>query len=302
MIGQVTKEKLKTIEKIYYHGNCPDGLGAKLILRDIEMFRKLEFIPFFFQELSAIPEKAMFIDCSPKDEQMRAVLEKGGMIIEHHISRLAEIEELRKDFPDQLLYGEGTESGTWLALYLAELIGEEPCKDTKTIAEYLAISDTWQKDDPKFAYGRKLAGFLNTFGNELDIDHLGALVKYEGFIEAYAKVQRKLQESHARSCITHDVSRGKVAFINDTNLHISDASEILRGQGYFLIVGWALKSYNGLSRIQYSLRSDATFDVGAFCKAHGGGGHRAAAGFSVLYRLGKDPIQNFIDLLAGYQS
>ena len=59
--------KLTTINTVYYHGSCPDGITAREVLK---YALKVKFIPYYFTELKFIPKNALFIDCSPKDEQL----------------------------------------------------------------------------------------------------------------------------------------------------------------------------------------------------------------------------------------
>lgn len=48
-----------------------------------------------------------------------------------------------------------------------------------------------------------------------------------------------------------------------------------------LVVGFHYKVDAGKLKLQFSTRSHTGFDCAAFAKAHGGGGHKAAAGFTV---------------------
>jgi len=290
MIGNISKKFLDVLSKIktvYFHGGCPDGIGARQILR--EYFEdSVTYIPFYFQEMNEIPKNSLFIDCSPKN--LRMVLEGGGIIMEHHDSRKEELVALLKEFPDQIVFGEGSESGAYLAYCAVNRhIDISYCEE---IVYLLAISDTWQKEDPLFDYARMVAGYVVFFGNDFNLS-LYQLKGMEDTIRAHGLVQQRKQAQFAKDALK--LPKLKVAFINDMNM--SGAAEILRNDGFRIIVGFSLREDKGAPTVFYSLRSDATFDSGSFCKANGGGGHKAAAGFSVPYAVGIDPIGKFLDIL-----
>lgn len=292
MIGKIDnafRTFLHNIATVYFHGGCPDGIGAREVLKTF-YHTDMPYIPYYFQELNDIPANSLFIDCSPKN--LRQVLETGGMILEHHDSRKAELAELMNEFPHQILFGEGMESGTWLALQVAEFLEDEPeYRQYKEVAELIAISDTWQKDHPDFAYARMVGGYLAYFGNDFDLE-LYKLAEMEDTIRQHGAVQDRLQKKLADQAII----LGNIAFINSTNM--SNASEILRGRGIPITVGWTVSAdAKGVAQIYYSLRSDGKFDIGAFCKSQGGGGHKAAAGFQVERGDGKDPINYCLELI-----
>jgi nanoRNase/pAp phosphatase (c-di-AMP/oligoRNAs hydrolase) len=299
MIGQISIANLKRIQKVYYHGECPDGIGARTILQ--KYFDDVEYIPYYFEELKEVPSYALFIDCAPQAHQLKELLEKGGCIAEHHDSRLDELLELRKEHPQQILYGVGMESGAFLALEILSLMGEPSNGALEEVAHLLAIGDTWQKEDPGFVRARKFANYIRFFGNDFNIS-LEELLKREAQVEEYDLVQKRLHRTQVdRAIILQQQFREhlRIAFINDSELNISDASDLLRQQGIPLTVGWTVKTYLGKRSIVYSMRSKPeVIDVGAFAKLHGGGGHKPAAGFIVDYAADRDPIQYFMYLMS----
>lgn len=310
MIGQISIANLKRVQNVYYHGDCPDGIGARTILEKV--LDGVMYVPYYFEELEEIPPYALFIDCAPVPHQLKEVLEAGGCIAEHHSTRLAELLLLREDHPQQIVYGEGTESGAWLALDIYRLLNRDgiPSPNLVEAVDLLALGDTWQKNDPKFPRARKLANYIRFFGNDFNIS-LEELLKREkeGVIDEFDLVQQR----HHRILVDRAIIRSlmfyeseKIAFINDSELNISDASELLRQKGVNVTVGFTVKIFEGVESIQYSLRSKkGVFDSGSFAKAmaadgyaRSGGGHELAAGFTVDYRIGKDPINHFLELLA----
>ncbi len=311
MIGQISIANLKRIQKIYYHGDCPDGIGARTILQKI-FASDVQYVPYYFEDLKEIPSYALFIDCAPQPHQIKEILEKGGCIAEHHGSRLAELLELRKDHPQQIVYGEGIESGSWIALEIYKLLNNcgSVSPALEEMASLLAIGDTWKKDDPNFPRARKLANYIRFFGNDfsLTLEELRKL-ELEGIIDEFDAVQQRQHQTRVDRALIRPLlfyESEKIAFINDSELNISAASEHLRQKGVNVTVGFTVKIFEGVESIQYSLRSKkGVFDSGSFAKAmaadgyaRSGGGHELAAGFTVDYQIGKDPINHFLELLA----
>ena len=295
MLGKIEEENLNNIQTIYYHGSCPDGIIARQILKIV--FPDKKYIPYYFEEFSVIPKYSLFIDCSPKAHQIEEMIYNGCLIADHHISMFPALEPFLHS--NQVLFGESEkiESGAKLAFHLISLIlKEKQHRYTKVqqVAEMIAISDTWQKDNKLFTNARKLASYITFFGNAFNVP-LKNLLSHEHWnvIEDYAKVQdRKTRNQVARAIIVDDI-----AFINDMN--ISNAAEILRSEKNMrIIVGYnvSVDLQTNQSTIYYSLRSSEEFDCAEFCKSQNGGGHKAAAGFSTEYIIGKDPIGYFLSL------
>jgi hypothetical protein len=295
VIGELSAKWLGGLKSIHYHGKCPDGIGARQILK--QALPHLQCYPYYFEKMKEVPWNTIFIDCSPSGDQLRLALQQNCIIAEHHESRLEELKILMEEFPGQIIFGEGTESGTWLAFVIVnDYLDKDQPKGTMEVAELLALSDTWQKNDKRFDYARMLAGYISFFGNSFDTP-LHQLHKMQSTIQAFGAVEAARQLAFANEAI----ETPQAFFINNTQM--SNAAEILRNtKGARIICGWAVKTGDdGAQTIQYSLRGNDTFHCGNFCKAHGGGGHPGAAGFSVPYILGRDPIQYFLTLLEVYE-
>jgi len=296
MLGQISNEVLANIRTVYYHGSCADGIGARQILKDTPMI--VRWIPYYFSEFTEIPYDALFIDCSPKSHQVEEVLMRGGAIAEHHDSFTTSFIQLHEKYPKQLLFGENilAESGAMLAVHLVEQMRGCITDETKNIARLLSISDTWQKDDPAFWFARMVSGYVSFFSNDFNLN-LGTLQDMTDTIELFGKVRQKEQDALAKSAIRLEAEGYKIAFIN--NINMSNAAEILRNEGIDVIVGYLTKFEPNENRniVIYSLRSNDRFDCAKFAKDNGGGGHKAAAGFSEGYDTIQSPIQGFLSRL-----
>ena len=295
MQGEIINKYLLDIKTVYYHGSCPDGITSREILK--LQFPDLIYIPYYFTEFKKVPDHALFIDCSPKSNQVEECLRNSCLIAEHHDSFNDSFNKWFPLYPDQMLIGDTkkAESGAILALELVRQLGlgdDLNLAYIQHVARLIAISDTWQNSHEEFEYARMLAGYIAFFGNDF-CEELADLYLKRDVILSFGRVQQKKQEQYARQAI----KVGKVAFINELNM--SNAAEILRNEGSDLVVGYTTKFEPNENRniTIFSLRSkEDGFDCSAFCKAHGGGGHKAAAGFSVDYGL-MEPIARFVEFL-----
>lgn len=296
MLGNLSLN-ISHIETVYYHGSCPDGIIAREVLKLTG--KSLKYIPYYFSEFKEVPKNALFIDCSPKHYQVESSLQNNCLIAEHHDSFDF---HYWHPYHSQILFGENSnaESGAALALWILGVY--DPTFHNEKIIElvnYIAISDTWRKDEIDFDYARMLAGYIVFFGNDF-CENLESLVDRYETIRAFGKVQENKQKQFAETAMRYHTPNYKLAFINETNM--SNAAEILRQEGNDVVVGFKMLYDTRLSKmmIRYSLRSNNRFDCAVFCVANGGGGHKAAAGFTLEY-VNQDPIMAFLDLFTVYE-
>lgn len=176
--------------------------------------------------------------------------------------------------------------------------------------------DTWQTKDPRFERGQwisamlmsKPASYWLTGTRVSDIPVADAYGNVDGNRAPYLSdeevhVGRGLYEAHeqaVRQAVDQKVlfgiampgacTVGLVVFQEQASGFrlCSDVAEAIRGDmggdtAPFVVVGFSyvVDKPGGLPRLLYSLRGLNGFDVAAFAKANGGGGHTAAAGFSV---------------------
>jgi hypothetical protein len=289
---------ISNIHTVYYHGSCPDGIIAREVLKLTN--KPMRYIPYYFSEFTEVPKNTLFIDCSPKQYQVETALQNNCLIAEHHDS--FDWAYWNTFFPKQLFFGENTqaESGAELALWILGVY-DPTFHDERVIdlVRHIAIGDTWQSTDPDFRYARMIGGYISFFGNDFCED-IRTLMDKENVITAFGAVQERNQERFAKTAIRLHTHDHKLAFINETNM--SGAAEILRNEGNDVIVGFKMIYDPQLPQniIIYSLRSNERFDCAKFCKANGGGGHKAAAGFSIPYN-NQDPISSFFRLFAEYE-
>lgn len=301
----LNKEKYENLKAIYFHDGCPDGIVAKNTLWHPNP--DIKFIPYNFQEFEEIPEKALFIDCSPKAHQLERALKNGCMIADHHDSFRKSYEDLCEEYEGQLLFGENSkgESGAVLAYHIAARLYPSIISTREwSVIRLIGISDTWQKDDPEFAYARKLAKYVQYHGNDCPLSVLEA-DDLQRQVETHSRITERLNQKLFDSAIVTTCPGGsetrlwKAAFIN--NLSISDIAD--RFTECDLVVGWEVSKNQatGKPQIQYSVRSrNEEFDASAFCAFYGGGGHKKAAGVIMLASESFQPFVKFSFMMIDY--
>jgi len=294
MQGQLNPDLLKRIETVYYHGNCPDGIISREVLK-LVLPKETIYIPYYFESLDNIPYNALFIDCSPKPDQLEFCLNNYCLIAEHHDTFKPLFNEYMTRFDDQMVLGnnEFSESGARLALMIANQLNPKVIhQDLIDFVSLVAISDTWKVQNADFGKAREYAAYITFFGNDFNIPLNKFYYDYEA-VKRYADVQTRNSIELADTAMFRTERGMKIAFIN--SLLISDAAEILREtKNVDIIVGYLTKA----ERTQFSLRSKTNgFDVGAFAKRQNGGGHKAAAGFEITCYDERHPIVIFRALI-----
>lgn len=234
-------------------------------------------------------------------------IEAGVLILDHHPTQ--------RDITDNFVrnglgvYGENdkNECGAWLAyehVWKRIRLGHGPFNppdrvedNVERFAELAAVRDTWKKDDPRWQAACEQAeelmfwGFDRfNFASEMSLPegsiHVGNIL-FEKKIE-----QAKKAISEAHFFVTRPKST--LVFLFQGVTPTSDAAELLEKSEELrslklpgnhgqpdIVAGFHYKVDGNKLLLQFSTRSHTGYDVGAFCKSRGGGGHKAAAGFTV---------------------
>lgn len=120
------------------------------------------------------------------------------------------------------------------------------------------------------------------FCNELEANYGDVVTKGEAIL-AY---QQERAQSSAKKIGWRTIQGHKVPFLNSTSLISETLNHVLELNPE---APFAISFFMGNDeKFIYSLRSRGDFDVGAFAKTYGGGGHAAAAGFSLPYIFPKE--------------
>lgn len=333
----ISIEKLRQVKRLITHASCPDGCASALIVKDALPDVEVLFVAHGTEEhrnLEASPGD-LYCDFTPFEPRQHWI-DAGVLVLDHHPTQ----RELTMKFVEAGLgvYGENdrNECGAWLAyehVWAPIKLGHgpfNPADDGESVrhfAELAGVRDTWKKDDPRWQAACEQAEELMFF--KFENFTLDKFLQYAGFADQVggrmgARLFEKKLES-ARKAIgeshTFATQKGTRVLMFQGVTPTSDAAEILEkdwnereqfgGAGHYqdgdrptdIVAGFHYRVDAGRLKLQFSTRSHTGYDVGAFCKSRGGGGHRAAAGFTVEQspEVGANPYAVFRLLLEEWE-
>lgn len=318
-------DKLRSVKHLVTHANCPDGVASALIIKDALPDVRVSFVKYGAEHRNLPVEPGtLFCDFSPyvvRSKQADGVerldgnamarwVEAGTIVLDHHT----------RDIVDNFalnglgVFGENErlECGAMLAfkhvwLPLHDFKSSNEADHIFNFAERAAVRDTWRQDDGRFKRAREEGELLLFWGMKQPLEYyLGLSDEGRGML-AGRLFERA--EEHARTAIAESVrfttGKGTRVLFFQGVAATSDAAEILEkdANGRYsvnadLVVGFHYRVDAGRLQLQFSTRSHTGFDCQALARAHGGNGHRAAAGFTVENAGGGlNPYEMFSDLL-----
>ena len=312
----ITIEKLMAVTHIVTHKDCADGTASAMILRDVLPGVKVTFIQYSTPEQKALVAEPgmLFCDFSPDKDRVQEFVDVGTLVLDHHKFARGTVEAFGENgvFAD-----EATEPGVCGAVLayrhvwkpLRHLSGPSGTGSLDALVADLAtlagIRDTWQKNDPRWQAACEQAEALRFW----PIDSLVGTPpsSWPGYMQPIGGVIFAKNLSYAQhlteSSYRFVSSKGTRVLIFGGTSMSSDAAEAA-GDTTDIVVGFAYKCNEGKPIVIFSTRSHTDFNCGAFCVAHGGGGHTRAAGFSVPLGLTTDPnpFEHFRGILERYEN
>jgi hypothetical protein len=278
-------ENIEKTKRLYFHSYCPDGIMGRNLLLKYVPFENMDNADFLYPVTAykkiSVTENSLFVDTCPPADQLEDFLKAGAKILDHHVSRLADLAPYIEKYPNQILFGLNSkgESGAVLAYEVALQFSWISSDDTSA-AELAGIADCFLSDDPRFEESRSQSLYLNLLGNSyygIPTPHDRQLASIMFKTDQLRTLNRK------KNCILKTINGFNVAFYNGDS-SISDLAEMLRLDGMDLIVGWELRNItlDGKTEIglSVSLRSNDKISAGYIASTFkGGGGHDRAAGF-----------------------
>lgn len=261
---------------ILYHAECPDGFGGALAAWK-KFGDKAEYIGVHHDQPppAGLENKEIYmIDFSYPVETMKEIIghNKRVTAIDHHVTR----EEATKLTQDSSYAVDN--SGSVLAWKYFN-------KDTPVplILQYIEDQDLWKftlpdttpivtcidSYDYDFTVWDKLAKEVEDGQKRKEFIEKGAfMVNYKDEL-----IKRIIEESTK----TVEFEGYQVLAVNAPHEFASRIGETLYVQKPPIAIMW----YEGNDGIHVSLRSDGSVDVSKIAEKFGGGGHKAAAGFSL---------------------
>jgi hypothetical protein len=323
LIGQeISVEKISLVRHIVTHANCADGTASAMILGMALPNAQIQFVQYGSdarEKMEARP-RMLFCDMSPPSSRIDEFLDVGAIVLDHHIKAKENIarfvhaglgafadEDLNPGVGGALL----AFRFVWFPLSEAGVF-EHRCTHgalVEDLAVLAGIRDTWQTKHPRWIESQDLAAALKFWGPDVLVGscpstwaHMLGSVGHKHY-----QAQLQLAKSSLEGAFIVESFNGIRAAIFQTTEPCSNAAEMLRTNPELVscpvsfIAGFSMYSEDAQLKIVYSLRSLDGFDVGAFCKVNGGGGHTAAAGFSVPIGIDSlNPIQLLKVLLDDY--
>jgi hypothetical protein len=335
---QVDPDILKQVELIICHDHCSDGTMSAMLLQDALPNARVEFCGYGLahSRLEARPNM-LFCDFSPHVDAYRRFIDAGAIILDHHRSA----EKIVKAFGDRGIFAdESLEPGVsgavlayrhvWLPLKQAlwarsrggvaggvyDSLRAQERAQAENLARLIGIRDTWQTSNSEWVRSCQLAETIRFFGQEAWLTILDPFAAdREDMWRQRMEVGARLVEKHAETLLKKVAGAYRFQTSKDVRVVMfqgvsfsSDACELIRTRNEAdLVVAFDyVPIEGGQAPLVFSTRAaDSSFDCAAFCSAQGGGGHTAAAGFSVRFdpSVGaQDPYTILSERLRSYEA
>lgn len=297
------REWLDNVTHVVTHANCPDGAASAILLHDALEGAQISFLTYG-PELDKLEAKPgmLFCDLTPPAVRVKEFVDAGAIVLDHHAKQREIVEAfgLRGVFAD--LKDEPGVSGAMLAFRevwkWTTTEGSTSHHRAHLFAHLAGIRDTWQTEHALWKAAREQAEALRFY----PWPHFAAVRNpfQGGFndLTALLNVGPILVE-RADNAVVYAVERavgkrtekGTHVMIVATT-HTSDIAEAVQDVCDVVIGFEYMGGDNGEIVLQLSMRSRGEYDVGAFCKSLGGGGHVSAAGARV--RVHKDDYNPYV--------
>lgn len=284
-----------------YHGGCDDGFAAAWCVRSA-LGNDVEFYPGVYQKEPPPHEgrDVLFVDFSYKRPVLEAMAQRASsiLILDHHKTAQEDLAGVEKaprhiDWRDAAKIDGG--NNRMFALFDMERSGavlawDYFIGDGKAVAwspamvrhnrdfiEYIQDRDLWRKQLPN---GDEFTIALRSYPQDFKVwDDLVRRGPKDLIVEGRSlqRYYRLRVEELKRSAYQATLAGHPIWIANAPYFAASEVAGDLAERG--LAFGACYFEAEG-GRFQYSLRSRGDFDVSAIALRFGGGGHKAAAGFS----------------------
>lgn len=311
------QKALDKIEHIVTHENCPDGVASAMLLRLVYPQAEVTFCQYNTKQHRELPANPhmLFCDFSPPAERANEFVDAGAVVLDHHATQANVVG----------LFGElGVYDEVWCGAEMAYHIVVAPSLAPRIVrppaglrrfAMLAGIRDTWQKSSPHWREACEQASallfwpvgdLLNPPWDWAEKEEVGPVLFQKQLEEAQKAIDNSVRMTSVGGTRVVDnrvtSMRGTKVRIFEGVTQTSDAAEIL-GEQCDLVVGFKYVVDDNRLKLVYSTRSHTGYDCSALAKFHGGGGHKAAAGFTLDGRTsGPNPFVLFLDALGAYEN
>lgn len=277
-----------------YHGHCDDGFAAAWSVRKALGEDSVEFYPGVYQKEPPPHEgrDVIFVDFSYKATVLHAMAAKARtvLILDHHKTAQEDLASLPPPldgrYDPNAMEGWARECNAPAAIHALfdmNRSGAAMAWDyfvgglRPDFIEYVQDRDLWRK---QLSQGDEFTIALRSYPQDFLIwdkliDNGAQALIGEGY--AIQRYYRLRVEELKRSAYKARLGTDEIWIANAPYFAASEVAGELAERG--LAFGACYFEVEA-GRFQYSLRSRGDFDVSAVARLHGGGGHKAAAGFT----------------------
>lgn len=298
-------EQLRGVKKILAHRNpngpCPDGVASALIARDVLPDAEVRFITYEDLDQLEAEEGLLFVDIAPTAARARDFLRVEALLVDHHITHL----DVIKQFGELGVFSqEPGVSGAMLTYrHVWTTLAYRGAQRPRTHAEegrsrgfverfatLAGVRDTWQRKHPLWDESCRQAAALAFWRwqdwPEQPFDTYGYTKEFLPMLMIGDALVEKDRESTERTLAKgyRLVSAKGTRVLVIPSTRTSDVAELYGDRADIVMgFGFTLSESTGGLKAVFSMRSQTGYDVGAFAKSfEGGGGHKTAAGFSLV--------------------
>lgn len=279
---------------VIYHDNCADGLTAAACFKNALI--DCEFLPATYDTFEQVDVSRMagasvyFVDFSPSYSKLLAIaaVAKSVVVLDHHKTAQAALTTaLPEDVNNVKVIFDMGHSGAalaWRYLY--------PDKLEPALVAYVEDRDLWHFKLPD---SKAVSEYLSSFPRTVDsyLTLLQESMTQWDFV-AQAAVSGSILLRKLEATVHENLSRMSYELRADPNgacyVAIGNVCTAISETAKAALDKWPIVTYSetymdkcsaGCVTRVYSLRSRGDFDVSEVAKRNGGGGHPAAAGYSV---------------------
>jgi oligoribonuclease NrnB/cAMP/cGMP phosphodiesterase (DHH superfamily) len=279
--------------KIVTHADCADGAACAAILSTVYPDVPVVFMHYDSDEHKSLHEEAangpiLFADFTPHQDNASAFQQEGEahVCLDHHKYARAIVDGfgMRGYFADADIEPKSGAVQAWE--FIRPTLTEEQDARAAKLAAVASIYDTWQKGSISWELSCAQAEALKFFPHSIWRAHINGVRSYESLIEVGDLMHKDRMRKDARSAENARrfvTPEGKTIAVVPHGL-INNVAELT---GADATVGFFYAD-KGAERLVITMRSKSDMDVGSIAKSLGGGGHQAAAGFSIMNPVG-DP-------------
>lgn len=279
---------LRSVTTILTHAGCPDGYASAMILHNALPDAEIVFLRHDSPEMNGLVAKPgmLFCDIAPPTRRVPEFVEAGAFVLDHHKTA----KHVVGDFGDRGVFGdEEKEPGVcgavlayrevWAQLRaLRDDVPLEELRKLRDFADLAGIRDTWQRDSPLWIDACAQAEALRFYPwTDLVKASPAEWNKLLDIGWTLLANRSRVVAGLIRDGLRLNIGGKRVLIVS--SVETSDVSDAL-GEEVDIVAGFSYRCDGGKPRMAVSLRGRGV-DVAAIAKTFGGGGHTAAAGFTV---------------------